>query len=126
MEKKVNFWKEGFETKNYKVLSLSLQDELELSILNDYFRGFIKTESVESSKEGEKGVLVDYSTIDVDKFKIEARGDDFKESIESAADLCSRVLGEEFSSTVTIWGYIFLIPSLYIDIIIYKSTLKKK
>lgn len=126
MQKKINFWKEGFETEHYKVLSLSLQDELELNILNEYFSKFIKQETVESQKPGEEGKQVAYSIIDIDKFKVEARTDEFKDNLESAADLCSRVLGEEYTSTITIWGYVFLIPGLYLDIIFYKSSLKKK
>lgn len=126
MQKKINFWKEGFETEHYKVLSLSLQDELELSILNEYFSRFIKEESVESKKEGEEGKLVHYSVIDIELFKTASKTDEFKDNLESAADVCSRVLGEDQAAAVTVYGYIFLIPGLYLDIIFYKSTLKKK
>ncbi len=126
MEKKVNFWKDGFETEHYKVLSLSLQDELELTILNGYFSEFIKQETVESKRDGEEGQVVSYSVIDIEKFKKESKTDEFKENLESAADLCSRVLGDEQASKITIYGYIFLIPGLYLDILFYKNSLKKK
>lgn len=126
MEKKVNFWKEGFETEHYKVLSLSLQDELELTILNGYFSEFIKQETVKSKRDGEEGQVVAYSVIDIEKFKKESKTDEFKENLESAADLCSRVLGDEQASKITIYGYIFLIPGLYLDILLYKNSLKKK
>ena len=46
---KINLWGEGFKTENYKILTFSLFNEMELTILVDYFQQFLITEE---KKEG--------------------------------------------------------------------------
>lgn len=120
---KLNLWGEGFKTENFNILSFSLFNEMELSILTEYFRQFLTTEEkeIEGVKKYLKIVIVDVKKV-TDIYKTE----EFIEKITSAEKLIYEMLGEEYVKTLSFYSYFFVIPTLYFEIISFKNSLKKK
>ncbi len=75
---KLNLWGEGFKTENYNILSFSLFNEMELSILVDYFEQFITTEE---KKIGDKVKYL--KIVDVKKVTEIYKTEEFIEKIKS-------------------------------------------
>ena len=118
---KINLWGEGFKTENYKILTFSLFNEMELAILTEYFEQFLITEE---KKEGEEKKFI--KIIDVKKVTDIYKTEEFIEKITSAEKLIYEVLGEDFVKALSFYSYFFLIPSLNFEIIMFKNSLKKK
>ena len=118
---KLNLWGGGFKTETYKVLSFSLFNEMQLSILTDYFKDFM-TEEIRTIEDKE----VKYAIVNVKKVTDSYKNEDFIDNINNAEQLVVDVLGEDFAKTLSFYNYFFLIPSLYYEIISYKQSLKKK
>ena len=118
---KINLWSDGFKTENYKVLNFSLYNELELSILTEYFKDFL-IEEIRTVGEQE----IRYSVVDTVKVAQVYSTQDFIDKIESAESITSKMLGDEVAMSTSFYSYFFLIPSLYYEILAYKKTLKKK
>ena len=118
---KINLWGEGFKTETFEIKALSLYNELELSILVDYFKDFIKEEK---RKMKDKEIL--YFVIDIKKITESYKSPDFVEKLESAQVLLVDVLGEEYVRLLPFYSYLFTLPSLQYEISEYKKSLKKK
>lgn len=115
----MNLWKEGFETKSFKVLTLPLAAEIDLEVLSRDLSSYI-IYNVES--ETHKS----YISLDQAKLFEALKGKELKEKLELAAEVLTTLLGEDEVRNLNVYSYFFVIISLAFEIREFKESLKKK